>query len=138
MSSPRKLERIRQDFLNALRRLKSGRPKNRELRLRARLGTLKINPHSVALEAGHSRTLIGEADCRLPDVRSAVLSCKTRRRKTTAPLSAPNAERTSAKTWEARYNHVLSLNVGLARKVASQLLVIEELTQDLARLRGVK
>lgn len=70
--SLRKRDPIEQDFLDALKRLMEGRPENKKLMTSARAGKLKINAVNVALEAGHSRTLIALEDCRYPKVREAV------------------------------------------------------------------
>jgi predicted kinase len=63
---------IEQDFLEALQRLVEGKPQNKILKASAKVGKLKINVVSVALEAGRSRTLIAMEDCRYPKVREAV------------------------------------------------------------------
>lgn len=68
---------IEQDFLDAIDRLRDGEPKNKQLRARKDKGTLKVNVANVALEAGHSRTLIAlEAGCRYPRVRELVMQAK--------------------------------------------------------------
>lgn len=74
--NPRKPDPIAQDFLDALQRLVEGRPTHKDLKAKAKSGTLKVNPSNVALEAGHSRTLIGLEDCRYPKVREAVMLAK--------------------------------------------------------------
>lgn len=71
MTSPH--ERTEQELLGALERLKNGSPKNPELAKKARLGKLRINPSTVAQEAGCSRTLIGHEGCAYPDVRNQIL-----------------------------------------------------------------
>lgn len=69
---------IEQDFLDAIDRLREGEPKNKKLKARAAKGTLKVNVANVALEAGHSRTLIAlETGCRYPRVRELVKQAKT-------------------------------------------------------------
>lgn len=69
-------DEVESDFLAALARLRSGKPKVPKLIMDASLGKLKINPSSVALEAGRSRTLIGMEGCRYPDIRREVLASK--------------------------------------------------------------
>lgn len=69
------MDRIGNDFMQALERLRAGNP--RDPLLRARLqkrGVLPINVSTVAKEAGHSRTLIGHRACKYAEVRSLVLA----------------------------------------------------------------
>lgn len=67
-------EQIEQDFLDAIERLKAGRPQNPKLREKVRKGTaVKINISTVALEADHARGLIAREDCRYPEIRQFVL-----------------------------------------------------------------
>lgn len=61
------------DFRSALKRLKDGKPEHEELKERLANDKLRINIRSVALEAGHSRTLIGHDGCLYPDERKLVL-----------------------------------------------------------------
>ncbi|SDG90703.1 hypothetical protein [Janthinobacterium sp. YR213] len=69
---------IEQDFLAAIDRLQDGEPKNKQLKVRKAKGTLKVNVANVALEAGHSRTLIAlETGCRYPRVRELIKQAKT-------------------------------------------------------------
>jgi hypothetical protein len=71
-------DRIEQDFLDAIDRLREGEPKNKKLKARVAKGTLKVNVANVALEAGHSRTLIAlEEGCRYPRVRELIKQAKT-------------------------------------------------------------
>lgn len=67
---------VKGDFLAALTRLRNGMPKNSKLIEDASNGVLKINPSSVALEAGRSRTLIGMEGCKYPEIRREVLASK--------------------------------------------------------------
>lgn len=91
---------IEQDFLDAIDRLLEGEPKSKQLKARMAKGTLRVNVVNVALEAGHSRTLIAlEAGCRYPRVRELIKQAKTGRSRlpTTlneviARLRAENAE----------------------------------------------
>lgn len=69
---------IEQDFLDAIDRLRDGLPKNKQLKGRRAKGTLKVNVANVALEAGHSRTLIAlETGCRYPRVRELIKQAKS-------------------------------------------------------------
>jgi hypothetical protein len=72
----READPIEQDFLDALQRLVEGKPKNKELKASAKEGKLKINISNVALESGHSRTLIALEDCRYPTAREAIMDAK--------------------------------------------------------------
>lgn len=68
---------IEQDFLDAVARIQEGKPRNKELKARAARGKLGLNPLTVSLEAGHSRTLIGKAKgCRYPRVRKIIENSK--------------------------------------------------------------
>lgn len=70
--------RLAQDFVDALERLKDGsKIRNRELRRRAASGKLRINISTVALEAGHSRTLIATEDSHLLAVRQQIIAVRT-------------------------------------------------------------
>ncbi len=91
---------IEQDFLLAIDRLREGVPKNKQLKARKAKGTLKVNVANVALEAGHSRTLIAlETGCRYPRVRELIKQAKaghdglpTTLNEVIARLRADNAE----------------------------------------------
>ena len=71
-SSSRHIDSIEQDFRNALQRLIDGKPENKKLKVCAKAGKLKVNTSNVALEAGHSRTLIAMDDCRYPSIRQEI------------------------------------------------------------------
>lgn len=70
--------RAKRDLLDALERLKAGHPTELRLVERAIRGKLRINPLTVSIEAGRSRTLIGMPDCMSPDVRELVLAERNR------------------------------------------------------------
>jgi hypothetical protein len=63
-------------LFDALQRLKDGKPEHPDLLKKARLKTLRINPSTVAKEAGRARTLIGYDGCAYPKVRVAILAHK--------------------------------------------------------------
>jgi hypothetical protein len=75
----RRRRTVEADFLNALSRLKEGKPLHPDLKRRAAAGQLTINPVTVALEAARSRTLIGSDRCRYPHIRELVLQASGRR-----------------------------------------------------------
>lgn len=65
---------IEQEFFSAIERLLQGKPKHRELALKAKVGTLSINTTTVAKEAGRSRSLIGYDGCKYPKVRAKIVA----------------------------------------------------------------
>lgn len=72
-NSAEPLDPIEQDFMNALQRLLDGNPCNHTLKASLKKkGKLSVNALNVALEAGHSRTLISMDKCRYPKVREAI------------------------------------------------------------------
>lgn len=67
-------DQIEQDFLDAIERLKTGRPQNPALREKVKKGkAVKINISTVAKEAGRARGLIAREQCDYPKVRQLVL-----------------------------------------------------------------
>lgn len=67
---------IEKEFSDALTRLQQGRPRHTKLAKLVERGVARINIANVALEAGHSRTLIGHANCKYPKVRASILAAK--------------------------------------------------------------
>jgi hypothetical protein len=83
---------IEQDFLDAIERLRDGKPTRKELKARKANGTLRVNIASVSLEAGHSRTLIAlETGCRYPRVRELIKQAKSGRTALPTTVSEVNA-----------------------------------------------
>lgn len=80
---PASYEGMERRFLDAIERLREGKPLCPELRKRAKVSKLRVNVSAVALEAGGpdekggwrelSRTLIGHDNCRYPKVREEIL-----------------------------------------------------------------
>ena len=70
------VDAIEQDFMDAITRLRAGKPRHKMLKESAARGKLKINPSTVALDAGHSRTLIGKKVCRYPRIRALIEGTK--------------------------------------------------------------
>lgn len=66
------IDEIEKNFIDAISRLREGKPRDKLLREKASKGKLKVNVSTVALEAGHSRTLIGKTVCRYPRVRQEI------------------------------------------------------------------
>lgn len=71
-----KMSSAERDFTMAFERLEKGTPKHPKLKVLAAKGRLRVNPSSVALEAGRSRTLIGTDDCPYPAIRQRILELK--------------------------------------------------------------
>lgn len=63
---------IEKEFLDALDRLRNGRPTHPELVTAVAQRRLRINVSTVAKEAGRSRTLIASKNCRYPAVRREI------------------------------------------------------------------
>jgi hypothetical protein len=51
---------VEKDFLEAYYRLSAGAPLNDKLKVRVAKGKLRVNENTVAMEAGHSRTLLSQ------------------------------------------------------------------------------
>lgn len=71
------LEEVRADAFAAIDRLLAGTPQHPKVQDAALKGKLQINPSTVALECGRSRTYFGFSGCALPDVRQRILELKT-------------------------------------------------------------
>lgn len=80
------------DLTDALERLISGTPRNPSLAKKARLGKLRINPSTVSLEAGCSRTLIGYDGCAYQNIRDRILELKISGPKATTSFEDINRE----------------------------------------------
>jgi hypothetical protein len=63
---------IEKELHDAFLRLKAGDPENTDLRKKQRKDQLKINPTTVAKEAGHARTLIAHEKCRYPRILALI------------------------------------------------------------------
>jgi hypothetical protein len=73
---PPPIDQIEIDFRQALNRLKASTPNNKELKILKRKGKLRVNIHNVAVEAGHSRTLLTLTNCRYPITRKMIIGQK--------------------------------------------------------------
>lgn len=76
----KKARSVESDLLEALARLRAGTPRSKILQERSTKRGVAINPVTVALEAGRSRTLIGSDQCAYPHVRELVLQAGGNRR----------------------------------------------------------
>lgn len=130
INSTKGMSAARTDLLAALSRLIARKPKDIALRARAAAGSKLISIVSVCLEAHRSRTLIGHANCALPDVREKVLVAKANE----------NRPRVASQRQE-----ILALK-GIRRNLTAQLqqkdnvnarlmLEVERLERDLATER---
>jgi hypothetical protein len=91
-------EKINRDFLNAVARIESGEVLHPILRLKKAEGKqLKLNATNVALEAGHSRTLIGTENSQYPQIRRRVAPGTALGDE---PVSAPAAKRRGESTQQ--------------------------------------
>lgn len=61
------------DFEQALERLQANRPQHVLLLAKSKTGRLKVSLSNLALEAGHSRTLISGRACQYPEIRDRAL-----------------------------------------------------------------
>jgi hypothetical protein len=73
MSMEAREKKVETALLSALKRLQDGNPDNPSLARKAKLGKLRINPSTVAQEAGCSRTLIGHDGCAYSEIRKQIL-----------------------------------------------------------------
>jgi hypothetical protein len=124
---PTTFEGMEQHLLNALTRVKEGRPQNPKLIEQAKKGRLKPSPSSVAAEAGVSRTLIGYDECRYKEVRKKILG-----EDEDIPIRVPtdmrsiNAElREINRVLEQRFKTLLSEN-------AAMIIRMEQLEREYA------
>lgn len=81
------LAAVERAFSDAIDRLIAGIPQHSKLKRLAAEGRLRINPTTVALEAGRSRTMIALENCRLPEIRNRILAAQ-RSKDITAPRTA--------------------------------------------------
>jgi hypothetical protein len=77
VASTELLDAVRADANAAIDRLVAGTSQNEKLQAALLKGNLQINPTTVALESGRSRTYFGYVGCLLPDVRQRILELKT-------------------------------------------------------------
>lgn len=105
-------EEVEKDFHDALDRLISGKPKNPRLLKLASEGRLFINPTTVSLEAGRSRTLIALENCRFPSVRARIRSA--------AHYAEPMAPRTAGEVIQRLRDQVVCLKKELAASLEAQ------------------
>lgn len=130
---------IESDFRRALARLVSGEPTSPELvRMKAKLGYVRITPSSVAREAGHSRTNIGSKLCPYPDVRKAVLKyARTHRKRPSDGGQAGEADRSASYTQlVAKLSVADTLNATLILELDRERDRAEQAVRRIERLKG--
>lgn len=75
---------IESDFVEAIERLRVGKPRNKALKEKLAEGKLKLTFSNVALEAKRSRALISQIDSPYPRVRDLILGRSKARPESTA------------------------------------------------------
>jgi hypothetical protein len=124
-----KTDPVRKDFEEALARLKAGMPLNEDLKKKQRVGKLKINILTVALEAGRSRTSIGLENCRYPDIRDQILRMRP------APSSKGESMQNIAIRRSRDNRSLQSENRMLLSHNAALIIALEKRDKELFRLR---
>lgn len=117
--APPQLNATEQRFLEALERIKAGKPTDPGLRKLAALGRLNVNISVVAQEADQSRTLIGHKGCKYPRVRAAVLEAM-------APVVEP---RTAAEVINRKRDEVAALRAALKLSNSVNALLVARLAK---------
>lgn len=120
---------IEQDFLEALDRLIKGTPKHKKLRGDKAKEKLKVTASNVALEAGHSRTLIAMENCRYPRVREAIARTKEKKgdfpRTHTELIQKLRADIAALRSEKEKFQAEATLHF-LARAKAEKQLAVEQ------------
>ena len=130
------VDRVEQDFIDALGRLQDNKPTQPALRKKSLDGKLKINVMTVSMEAGHSRTLIGHKGCKYPETRRKVLDAAAK----TSPLSSASSVldslREDSEELRRRVHLLVSHNAALVRRMQEleRQLKIERARAELAGL----
>lgn len=138
-------EEIHLDFMEALHRLLAGEPKNKKLKVLSRAKKLKVTAANVALEAGHSRTLIAMDDCQYPAIREAIRLAQDKKSKAPTTYTQLNqnlrAELVRLKEENKQLLQLVSAHL-VARKRAEndmrrQEIVMANLRRELAQVHKV-
>lgn len=108
---------IQGDFLAALSRLQNNTPKNARLQDLARRGRLKVGLRTVAEEAGHSPTLISQADCPYREVRARILAVKKKSVTTRSTEDALRDLKAANATLKRQVELLLSHNMALINRM---------------------
>lgn len=110
---------IEKALMAALRRLIDGKPRNPDLKQLSRRGGLRVNFTTVAIEAGHSRTLIATKDCRYPQVREAVLEVMQPKKESKSTRAMIKDLRAENKEVKHRNSLLTSYCLALLRRIAA-------------------
>ncbi len=106
---------IERNFIAAIERILAGRPRHPKLRRQARAS---ISFSSVALEAGHSRTLIALKDSAFAAIRDRILALRISDGKTAGPSRRVRLEEKNAEL-RRRLTEALSTVLAVQRKCES-------------------
>jgi hypothetical protein len=135
---PAAVDDIEQSFLDALARLKAGKPKNKEIADLFKRGALRIGITTVAKEAGHSRTLIGHKACKYPNVRDCIMALKSDPENPTRLQDVVSRRREEA----AKLRRLLALaqtqNATLLARIVKLDVEVLRLSREVERLRTRK
>jgi hypothetical protein len=123
--------------MEALARLQQNAPRNANLAKRALRAELRINVSNVALEAGHSRTLIGHANCRYPKLRASILAAKQPMAETHTAIATIRALRQTIQELRDQIRRNDSINATLVIRARASERRTKALEQRLARQREV-
>lgn len=108
---------IERDFIDALDRLSIGRPNHPELIEAAHEGRLRVSIRSVALEAGHSHSLIDNDRSVYGEVRKRILGY----------IEAGEPAKRARALAEERKNRVRDLSLERAESLTLQAALLVEL-----------
>lgn len=135
MKGSKSLIDVEKDFMDALDRLKAGKPLVLKL---PKSGTpIPISFSSVAKEAGRSRTLIGTQDCAYPKVRAAVNAA--RNGEASATVDKSDHEPTPSEIIDelTKENRRLTATINeLASRLAVSDDLVAQLSNALARVQA--
>ena len=125
---------VRRNLEAALQRLLDGRPRNKDLREAASRGKLRVTVAAVALEAGHSRTLIGSDECRFPDIRARIIDAgKDERQPVTTVTRLANSMRARNAELRAEVQALRSVQAAMLARVVEAERRLEMAERELAR-----
>ena len=119
-------DQVQSDYFAALDRLASCKPKNAALKAKVETGTLRINPTTVALEAGRSRTPIAHDGTKYQGVRDAIRGL-SKRPAAGRNNSADNSDATTTEVdLKARIDMLVSINAALIIKAGLKPADLEQ------------
>jgi len=129
------VDAIEQAFLEAIERLITGKPTNPRLQTAAAAGKLKMNVSNVAVEAGHSRTLIAYKGCKYPRVLDRIRNLLSNQPAPDSASAVLARLREENATLQLRLQQSISHNAALIRRmnVLDQQLQAEKTRAALTR-----